>query len=73
MGYRVFDNVIDNQYDTIKDNTLRWFALKEVLKSINQSPHEQWFHRCRADLEHNQTIFAQRQQEPLNKLLEMLK
>ena len=70
MGYRVFDEVIDNQYDTILDNTQRYFALRNTIEQILNNPD--FYHMCQADVAHNQQIFEERQSTPVNNLLKEL-
>jgi hypothetical protein len=68
LGYRVFDSVIDNTYDTIQDNTLRWIALRGVIESIKTSNLELFRARCAADVEHNQLLFLSSKADRLNML-----
>lgn len=70
-GYKVFDNVLDNSYDTIENNTKRWAAIRNLLISIQQQGPE-LYKQCLADVEWNQKIFADRQIPPVNNLLEKL-
>ena len=69
MGYRVFDNVLDNNYDRITDHTQRWHKLCD---SIKQSQHrlKDRFEAAKSDIEHNQQLFLQRKTQRLNILLE---
>ena len=60
-GYRVFDQVIDNSYDLIRDDTQRWLAVRELLKSLKTQLGESWFLRCLPDLQHNQQHFMRQQ------------
>ena len=72
-GYRVFDSVLDNTYDTIQNNTQRWIALRGLIQDIKSRGAAQLFQLCESDVRHNQEIFSQRQTPPLNTLLERLK
>jgi hypothetical protein len=71
-GYRTFDSVIDNSYDTIVDNTQRWFAVKQTLQQIKQQDLHQWYLKCMPDLLHNQQLFMQRSRPSLARLIERL-
>ena len=71
-GYKVFDSVLDNTYDTIEHNTKRWIAVRKLLIQVQQNAQE-LYEKCRADVEWNQKMFAERQIPPLNNLLEKLK
>jgi len=73
MGYRVFDKIIDNSYDTVIDNTQRWFKIKQTIASINQTASASWLDQCQSDIEHNQQMFSSRCWEPLNNLVKEIK
>jgi hypothetical protein len=72
QGYRVFDHVIDNGYDEIKDNTQRWIAVREAIRKIRSRDMHQWFLECMTDVMHNQQVFASMQNPELNKIVHML-
>lgn len=57
QGYHVFDDVMDNSYDLITDNTQRWLAIKALLQQLQQSDMQQWFRGCLPDVMHNQQHF----------------
>jgi hypothetical protein len=69
LGYRVFDSIIDNRYDTIKDNTLRWIALRGVIETIAHCNLDLFRQRCAADVEHNRSLFLSSKADRLNMLL----
>lgn len=68
MGYRVFDSVIDNTYDTIRNNTDRWIALRTVIESIAHGDSEAFRRRCSSDVAHNQALFLSSKANRLNML-----
>jgi hypothetical protein len=71
-GYRTFDSVLDNTYDTIEHNTRRWLTIRDLLKNIqNSNPHE-LFMQCQRDIEWNKEMFNRRQAAGLNILTEKL-
>ena len=72
LGYRVFDRVIDNRYDTIADNTLRWIAVRGVIESIKNCNLELFRAAGAADVEHNRSLFLSSKADRLNNLLEKL-
>jgi hypothetical protein len=72
LGYRVFDRVIDNTYDSITDNTQRWLAVRRVIESIAHGDLDQFRLRCAADVEHNQALFLSSKADRLNMLLRKL-
>jgi hypothetical protein len=71
-GYRVFDGVLDNSYDTIENNTERYLAVRNLLLSMREQGIAELFERCRDDIKHNQVNFEARVQSPLNTLIEKL-
>lgn len=71
-GYRVFDSVLDNTYDTIENNTERWIAIRKLLVKMKQTGIATLADMCADDVKHNQQIFESRTVEPLNILLEKL-
>jgi hypothetical protein len=71
-GYRVFDSLIDNSYDTIVDNTQRWLAVKNTIAKIKSQDMHSWYLKCMPDLEHNQQLYIQRTKPTLERLIERL-
>ena len=71
-GYRVFDHAIDNSYDDILDNTLRWRAIKHTVKTVKQQDMHAWYLRCLPDVLHNQWLFATKSHAALDQLVETL-
>jgi hypothetical protein len=71
LGYCVFDHVLDNSYDHIQNNTLRWQALRTAVAQAQ--PHlAKLFAEARDDVVHNQQLFLAHQQQRLNTLIEKL-
>lgn len=71
QGYRVFDGVLDNRYDTNVSSTARWEMLcQAIAKAKPNLP--QLFEAARADIEHNQRLFVQLKTQRLNSLLEKI-
>ena len=71
-GYRTFDSVIDNSYDSIVDNTQRCLAIKETLQQIKQQDLHQWYLKCMPDMIHNQQLFIQHSRPSLARLIDRL-
>ena len=71
MGYRVFDDVLDNSYDTYVSPNMRWELLQEAITKA-QSNLPKLFERARADIEHNQQLFVANKAQRLNTLLEKI-
>ena len=68
LGYRVFDHCIDNSYDLIKDNTLRWQALVRTIQQIKSQDLYSWHLQCQDDLLYNQQLFLASKWNRLNRL-----
>ena len=68
LGYKTFDTVLDTMYDRIEDNTQRWIRLCDA---VAQSRHRlaDRFETARADIEHNQQLFAEHKTQRLNSLI----
>jgi hypothetical protein len=71
-GYNVFDDVLDNTYDTIENNTERYIAVRKLLLSMQEQGIADLFKKCQTGIEHNQLNFEARQAAPLNTLIEKL-
>jgi hypothetical protein len=72
MGYRTFDQVIDNSYDSITDNTQRYLAVIATIRKLALVDPTTLYNSCVADLEHNQALFLASKQDRLNTLYERL-
>jgi len=71
-GYRVFDDVIDNRYDTINDNTQRWLAIKNSIQKLSKIDLHQWYLQCFKDIKHNQDHFSSGNKPVLDRLIDQL-
>jgi hypothetical protein len=71
LGYKTFDHVLDNSYDTIANHTLRWEKLRDSIESA-KSQLPQLFDAARSDIEHNQQLFAANKSQRLNTLIEKI-
>ena len=69
QGYRVFDRVLDNTYDRIENNTLRWVRLCAAIKESQHRLADR-FAIVQEDIEHNQRLFLELKTARLNILLE---
>jgi hypothetical protein len=68
LGYRVFDDILDNRYDLEQDHTQRWMALTRAIY-FAQPELPQLFEQARADIEHNQQLFQTSKTNRLNSLI----
>jgi hypothetical protein len=71
-GYRVFDDVLDNSYDLISDNTQRWCAVRDVIIEIAARGPQSLWKSCSNDVLWNQELFASRREIAVNTLLKKL-
>lgn len=69
LGYRTFENVIDNSYDSIQDNTKRWQAIHKLIAQLKCQDLKDVFLQCRDDILHNQHRFLSCGYERLETLL----
>jgi len=69
QGYRVFDRVLDNTYDRIENNTLRWVRLCAAIKESQHRLADR-FATVQEDIMHNQRLFLELKTARLNILLE---
>lgn len=72
LGYRTFDNVFDNSYDSITDNTQRWHCLRTLLINLKKQELKKIFEKCRDDIIHNQLHFVSSKHNRLKLLQEHL-
>lgn len=75
LGYSVFDQHIDNSYDTIKDNTRRYIRARSSINriatmSITERIH--WFESLIPELLHNSQLFCRSKYDRLNSLEERI-
>ena len=76
LGYRTFDTAIDNSYDLIVDNTLRYLAVRSTIAQIaalSSEELDQWSESLQADLEHNSRLFCCTKWDRLNTLQERIR
>ena len=72
LGYRVFDEVLDNSYDLVLDPTQRWLRLRDsILRAKKQGLHS-LYQQAIPDLIHNQHLFTTAPAKRLNTLMQKL-
>lgn len=75
MGYKTFDHVLDNSYDTIENTTERWKTAIDMLTTILDRSfidiHDMYL-QCESDIIHNQKLFNASKKTRLNNLLKKL-
>jgi len=72
LGYRTFDHVIDNSYDTETDNTRRWQQILNTIQQIRDQDPAVWIRACQDDIQHNQQHFLASKYSRLNTLYDKL-
>ncbi len=70
-GYSVFDNVLDNSYDSEPNHTRRWQLLRDSINNAQQNLPD-LYHMARSSIEHNQHHFVSLKHQQLNKLIEQI-
>jgi hypothetical protein len=68
LGYRTFDNLLDNSYDQEQDHTVRWIKLKNSIIESKSSIKE-LYQAAIPDIVYNQQLFLSSKQERLNNLI----
>jgi hypothetical protein len=71
LGYRTFDHLLDNSYDTIINHTQRWQQLQQSIAAA-QPKLPELFAKAKIDIEHNQQLFVANKRQRLNSLLEKI-
>jgi len=72
LGYRTFDQDIDNTYDCVPNNTRRWQMALQAIKQIQNQDMQKWYASCWSDIQHNQRLFAASKSQRLNSLFAQL-
>ena len=72
LGYRTFDTVIDNSYDTIADNTDRFVATMYTVRQLLGGDMQAVYTACLPDILHNQQLFVANKYSRLQQLAEQL-
>lgn len=71
LGYRTFDHLLDNSYDTVVNPTQRWQRLTESISKARVNLPK-LFEAAKNDLEHNQQLFLTNKGQRLNTLIEKI-
>ena len=71
LGYRVFDDILDNQYDLEHNHTQRWTTLTKAIYDAKQHLPK-LSKQCTTDIEHNQQLFQSSKAGRLNTLIEQI-
>ena len=72
LGYRTFDQAIDNSYDLETNNTRRWQLARNAIIDIQRQDPVSWLQMCREDMIHNQAHFLASKHHRLNNLYDKL-
>ena len=68
LGYRTFDQYIDNDYDSEIDNTQRFKKLIDTVKKLSVQDLHALYLNCFDDIVHNQNLFLASKYNRLNTL-----
>lgn len=58
LGYRTFDQYIDNSYDSEQDNTQRFIKTITAVEQLLKQDSHAWYLRCSEDILYNQQLFV---------------
>jgi hypothetical protein len=72
MGYRTFDSVIPNRYDSLTDNTQRYLSVIRTIHELSQMDPDRLYNACLEDIRHNQQVFLASKYDRLNTLWKTL-
>jgi hypothetical protein len=75
MGYKTFDHVLNNSYDTIENTTKRWKAAMNMVTTVLDRPHSDihdMYIKCQSDIIHNQDLFNGTRKNRLNNIIKEL-
>ena len=72
LGYNTFDHLLDNEYDSITDNTVRFQKTLQSLEKLNQQDLHDFYVSCRTQIIHNQELFLSSKHNRLERLCEKL-
>ena len=72
MGYKTFDHVLNNSYDTIENTTERWKTAIDMVSTVLDRSHDNLHEmhlKCKEDLIHNQKLFMSNKADRLEHLI----
>lgn len=72
LGYKTFDQFLDNTYDLIDNNTDRFSKTIDTVCALKQQDLHYWFVKCEQDIKHNQQLFLESKHTRLNNLYQSL-
>jgi hypothetical protein len=58
LGYRTYDQYIDNSYDTVTDNTERFIKLISTVNKLSKQDLHAWYQQLADDARYNQELFV---------------
>ena len=75
LGYHTFDGIIDESYDYIKNDSLRYEKVQDVILNLNSKSYEELHeinHQIKPIVEHNSKLFNSSKKHRLEKLINNL-
>lgn len=72
LGYRTFDDQLDNNYDSEQDNTNRFIKTVETVRKLLSHDMHDWYLRCLDDIRYNQELFISSKYNRLDDLANQL-
>lgn len=72
LGYKTFDELLDNSYDSEQDNTQRFLKTVSAIQKLNGQDLHDFYVSCRDQIIHNQELFLSSKRNRLEELCEKL-
>ena len=72
LGYRTYDSVIDNSYDSIEDNTERFKLVVETVRKIQAQDMHAWYMSMWEDMQYNRQLYLS-SADKKSKLIQLIK
>jgi hypothetical protein len=72
LGYRTYDHMVMNYYDSIENNTQRYLQVNSAIYSLMSQDLFRWSQQCKQDALYNQRHFMSSKFDRLNNLAKLL-
>jgi hypothetical protein len=59
IGFKTFDSIIDESYDTIANNEIRWQTALEQMQGLSKTPQEEILDKIKPICEHNYKVMIE--------------
>jgi hypothetical protein len=72
FGFQTFDSIMDESYDNIQDDILRWQTAFDQVKWLSQQNHTELLQKIKPILDHNHNRLYAFQQEKFDEMRELV-